>query len=234
MKGTFYGIGVGPGDPELLTCKAVRILKEVPWVATPVAERDRESTAFKIARPYISPHCRILEIDFPMIRDKASLEEAWREACAAVRQVLDRGEAVAFLTLGDPMLYSTYIYLYRQLRSEGYSTLTVPGITSFCAAAAAGGMPIAFGDEKVALLSGAAVCDFEDGDLENFETLVIFKVSSCYDRVVTLLERAGRLENSIMVISCSHAEEEVVTDLRAMIGKKLSYFSLVISRKEPF
>ncbi len=233
MKGIFYGLGVGPGDPELLTYKAARILQEADCVAVPVAERDKESTARKIASCYIRPECRIVELDFPMTRNQAVLEQAWQEGCATVKGLLDAGQTVAFLTLGDPMLYSTYIYLYQYFSQEGYTTLTVPGITSFSAAAAAGGMPLAFGDEKVAILPGAAVEDLANGSLDGFQTVVIFKAARSYDQLVEALEKAGRLENSILVVSCGHPEEQVITDLRSMVGQSLSYFSLIISRKEP-
>lgn len=233
MKGLFYGIGVGPGDPELLTYKAVRILDEIDCVAVPVAERDRESTARRIAGPFIRPDCQVVEIDFPMTRDRQRLEEAWRDGYRAVKELLEEGRSVAFLTLGDPMLYSTYIYLYQRLHDDGFPVHTIPGITSFCAAAAAGGVPLAFGDDKVALLPGAAVEDLENGKLDDFQTIVIFKVARQFEKLVDALERTGRLDNSLLVISCGHPEEQVITDLRSMVGSELSYFSLVIARKEP-
>lgn len=233
MKGHFYGIGVGPGDPELLTYKAVRILGEVDCVAFPVTGKGRESTACRIAGRFIRPGADLVEIDFPMTHDRARLEEAWAAARRAVQERLDAGQSTAFLTLGDPMLYSTYIYLYQHLEEAGYPVSTVPGITSFSAAAAAAGMPLAFGGEKVALLPGAAAEGLKAGDLAAFETVVLFKVARSYERLVALLEAEGRLPGSVLVVSCGHPEERVITDLRAVSGADLSYFSLIISRKEP-
>lgn len=233
MKGKFYGIGVGPGDPELLTYKAVRILQEVDCVAVPVTERDKESTAYRIAARFIKPEAALLKIDFPMTRDRARLEEAWQQACMGIRERLDLGQEAAFLTLGDPMLYSTYIYLYNHLEKAGYQVSTVPGINSFSAAAAMAGLPLAFGDEKVALLPGAAVERMPAEELSGFETVVLFKVARCYDRIVGLLEASGRLEGSVLVVSCGQPGERVITDLKAIPGEELSYFSLIISRKEP-
>lgn len=234
MNGKFYGIGVGPGDPELLTYKAVHILKEVDCVAVPVTVKDKGSTAFKIAGRFIRPEATLLEVDFPMTRNQACLEEAWQKAREKIQEKLDRGQDTAFLTLGDPMLYSTYIYLYSHLEQAGYKVTTVPGITSFSAASASSGVPLAFGDEKVALLPGASVEKLTADELSAFDTLVLFKVARCYRRILELLEAGGRLDGSVLVMSCGHPEESIITDLKAVSGDDLSYFSLIISRKEPF
>lgn len=233
MKGQFYGIGVGPGDPELLTYKAVRILREVDLVAVPVTGKDNLSTARKIAGRFIRPECTVVEIDFPMTRDQAKLEEAWQSARDLLTSGLDQGQSTAFLTLGDPMLYSTYIYLYQHLQEAGYPVSTVPGITSFSASAAAAGVPLAFGDEKVVLLPGSAVPELSKEDLSAYQTVVIFKAARCYGQIVDALREAGRLNNSILVESCGHPDQRVITDLQALVEEDLSYFSLIISRKEP-
>ncbi len=233
MKGILYGIGVGPGDPELLTRKAVRVLEDVDCVAVPVAERDKESTARKIAGSHIRAGCRIVELDFPMTRDRERLAEAWRQGCETIKGMLNQGQSVAFLTLGDAMLYSTYIYIYQELERDGYRVMTIPGITSFSAAAATGGIPLAFGDEKMAVIPGSAVEDLNNGKLDYFDTVVIFKVARQYQKLLAALEKAGRLESSILVVSCGHPEERVITDLKSVAEEELSYFSLIISRKEP-
>lgn len=233
MKGILYGIGVGPGDPELLTHKAVRVLQDVDCVAVPVAERDKESTARKIAGCHLSADCRIVELDFPMTRDRERLAEAWHQGCETIKDLLDQGQSVAFLTLGDAMLYSTYIYIYQDLERDGYRVITIPGITSFSAAAATGGIPLAFGDERMAVIPGSAVEDLNNGKLDYFDTVVIFKVARQYQKLLAALEKAGRLESSVLVVSCGHPEERVITDLKSVAEEELSYFSLIISRKEP-
>ncbi len=233
MKGILYGIGVGPGDPELLTYKAVRILQEVGCVAVPIAERDKESTARKTAGSYIKPGSQIIELDFPMTRDQDRLEEAWRQSCETIKNRLDQGQSVAFLTLGDAMLYSTYIYLNQHLGRAGYRVQTIPGITSFSAAAAAGGIPLALGDEKMAVLPGSAVADLNNGSLDHFDTVVIFKVARQYQNLINALDKAGRINSSVLVVNCGHPEERVITDLKSVVAEDLSYFSLIISRKEP-
>ena len=231
-KGTLYGIGVGPGDPELLTVKAARILGLVDLVAVPVSREDKESLAKRIAGSYIRPGCPVLEIEFPMTREQAVLEDAWLEARSSLQQKLDVGQSVAFITLGDPMLYSTYIYLYRQFIEAGYSVQTIPGISAFGAAASAAGVPLVFGSEKMAIIPGEILAASEPNAYDVFETLVLFKVARAYDRIVELLAEAGRLKNSVLVISCGLPEEQVVDDLETLVGKKIPYFSLIIARKE--
>lgn len=233
MQGVFYGIGVGPGDPELLTYKAVRLLGEVDVVALPVVGPGKKSTAYKIAERFIGPDCRVLEIDFPMTHDLSKLEEAWEIGRQEISATLSDGESVAFITLGDPMLYSTYIYLYHHLQQAGYRVFTIPGINSFSAAAATAGVPLAFGNEKVAILPGSTVARLSAEELAGFQTLAIFKVASCFNEIVETLDRAGLLPGSVLVINCGQPGERIVRDLKSVLGEKLSYFSLIISRKEP-
>lgn len=231
-SGILYGIGVGPGDPELVTVKAARILGQVDLVAVPVSVKDKESLAKKIAAPYIRPGCPVLEVAFPMTLEQQKLEEAWQDARKKIKQKLDSGQSVAFLTLGDPLLYSTFIYLYQQFAEAGYRIKTVPGISAFGAAASAAGVPLVIGSEKMAIIPGDVLINSNPEDFEAFETVAIFKVSRVYDRLVHFLAAAGRLKDSVLVISCGLPEEQVVTELQSMVGKKIPYFSLIIARKE--
>jgi precorrin-2/cobalt-factor-2 C20-methyltransferase len=130
------------------------------------------------------------------------------------------------------MLYSTYIYLYRQFAEVGYNVQTVPGVSAFGAAASAAGVPLVSGSEKMAILPGEIFLESKPEAYETFETLVLFKVARTYDRLVELLAAAGRLKNSVLVISCGLPEEQVVADLQSLVGKKIPYFSLIIARKE--
>ena len=140
-KGKLYGIGVGPGDTELLTLKAARILKEVPVVFTPKSSKEKDSIALSIVRPVLEErddYKRLMLVTpiFPMIEDKDELEKIWTSASEMISQYLDSGRDVAFITLGDPSVFSTYSYIQKKLK-ENYEIETVPGITSFTACAAA-------------------------------------------------------------------------------------------------
>ena len=137
MAGKLYGIGVGPGDPELLTLKALRLVKEADVVALP-GKVPEDTVAFKIvegAYPELGKK-ELLAVPFPMSKDPVVLKSYHDEGAEKVKAVLDQGKNVAFLTLGDPTVYSTYLYVHHRLVAQGYETEIVCGITSFCAVSA--------------------------------------------------------------------------------------------------
>ena len=136
--GTLYGVGVGPGDPELLTLKAIRIIKECTYIAIPSASKE-ECTAYAIVKAAIPAIDRkeCLCIPMPMTKDKARLLESHQQGAKQLIQYLQQGLSIAFLTLGDPTIYSTYLYLHTLVTENQYPTRIISGIPSFCAAAAA-------------------------------------------------------------------------------------------------
>ena len=150
MKGKFYGIGVGPGDPELLTIKGKRILEEADYIATPKTKGDSESTALHIVSPYIEGK-EVIELVLPMTKDPAILEQAWNDGAKCIMEYLDQGKNVAFITLGDPSLFSTFMYVFRPVRAAGYAWEIVPGVTAPSAAAAKLGIGLADGKENIAI-----------------------------------------------------------------------------------
>ncbi len=140
MKGTLYGIGVGPGDPELLTLKAVRAVKECDIIAMPDAGTE-QFTALEIAKEYIEGK-PLLPLELPMTRDADELRQKREAAADRICERLESGESVGYLTLGDPTVYATYTYLHKLVAERGYAARIIPGVTSFCAAAAALGQPL--------------------------------------------------------------------------------------------
>ena len=132
MRGILYGVGVGPGDPELMTLKAVRLIKENDIIAVPGAE-VRETVAYKIAVQAVPELAdkELLPIYMPMTHDKAELELNHEKGAKALEAALDTGKNVVFLTLGDPTVYSTYLYVHHSLVAQGYDTEIVCAITSF-------------------------------------------------------------------------------------------------------
>ncbi|HEY5461595.1 MAG TPA: precorrin-2 C(20)-methyltransferase, partial [Deferrimonas sp.] len=155
--GTLYGIGVGPGDPELITLKGARLIGACRHLFVPKARTASESVALAIAGPLVGPETRIEELLFPMTADREELVEKWDAAAARVAEILADGEDACFLTLGDPLLYSTYIYLLRALRGiiPDLKAVTVPGIMAFGAAAALADFPIGEGREPVTIVPAA-------------------------------------------------------------------------------
>jgi precorrin-2/cobalt-factor-2 C20-methyltransferase len=155
MKGILYGVGVGPGDPELLTLKAARLIKDCDVIAVPHKEKDR-CFALRIAAGAI-PEIDgkpVVEIDMPMTRNAAVREQAYEAGALKLKAELDAGKTVVFLTLGDPTVYSTYGYLHERVAALGYDARLVPGVTSFCASAAALGIPLCEDSEELHVIPG--------------------------------------------------------------------------------
>ena len=160
-KGILYGTGVGPGDPELLTLKAVRLIRECDVIAIP--QKKERCFALRIAEGAVQEirEKPLLELEMPMTRDPEVREKAWKSCAALLREQLDAGKTVVFLTLGDPSVYSTYGYLRRLLREEGYDVRMAAGVPSFCAVSAALGMPLCEDGEALHIFPGSSA-DFSE------------------------------------------------------------------------
>ncbi|CEP68691.1 Cobalamin (vitamin B12) biosynthesis CobI/CbiL,precorrin-2 C20-methyltransferase [Moorella glycerini] len=230
MSGTLYGLGVGPGDPDLLTLKAKAILEQVPVLAVPVSQRGEESLALQVVRPFIRPEQKILNLFMPMTHDRAYLERSWDAAAAELLENLSAGQDIAFLTLGDASLYSTYSYLMQRLQklNPDLKIVTVPGITSFAAAAASLNVPLAVGDEPLAIIPALKDPANLKEYLSLFPNLVLMKVARHYDAIVTVLEEAGVAGQSFLASRCGQPGESFSRDLVAEKGKKQDYLSLII------
>lgn len=221
--GKFYGIGIGPGDPELITIKAVNILSRVDVVVAPAGKKD--SIALKIAKPYIKT--KVVKQEFPMVYDKKALAHKWNYNVKEIKEFLSQGLDVAFITLGDPMIYSTYTYIITRL--SGFEIETIPGITSFCAAASKINTSIVEGDMPFVVMP---VNDTESVEkvLEDFDSVVLMKVSRNYDDIVDKLHEKGF--NAALVRRCGQDGEEIVWDLGKYKGKKIDYLSLILARRD--
>ncbi len=236
MTGTFYGVGVGPGDPELMTLKAQAVLKSAHAIIVP-RSRDTASAgsqALGIAGKAVDLSGKeVVEIAFPMTKNKHELESARKEAASRIAAVLRTGRDAAFITLGDPSLYSTFSYLIPCVKKllPDAGIRIVPGITSFSAAASAMNTPLAESDEKVAIIPAAWGLEGLAGVLEAFDTVVLLKVNNVIDEVVVLLKRLGLEKNSFLVSRASLPDEEVITDVNRLSGTRPGYFSTLIVRK---
>ncbi len=225
MKGTAYGVGVGPGDPELMTLKAVRLIRENDVIAVP-GEVPEESVAYKIAvqaAPELAEK-ELVPVQMPMTRDRKRLEEEHRKGAKIIEKYLDKGRNVVFLTLGDPTVYCTFSYLQHILEADGYRTELVSGITSFCAAAARLNVPLAEWDEPLHVLPAL----HKTGDvLEKTGNYVLMKSASHMKEVKELLRRSGREASA--VIDCGMESERVCRRVED-IPDDAGYFSLIISK----
>lgn len=230
--GTLHAVGVGPGDPDLLTIKAVKALGAAHVVFAAASSKNDHSLALSIAAPHMRPDTPVTRLDFPMTRDAAVLEAAWEANARAVLEVLDSGRDAAFITLGDPMTYSTFIYLWRtltQLRPE-VRVSVVPGVSSIQAAAAAAGVPLAESGENLAVLSGVDDPARLRKALEASDGAVILKAYRTFPKLRELLASMGLAEKAVLVSHCGLPGQAIVTGL-ASCPEKPPYFSLLLVKK---
>ncbi len=226
-KGTFYGVGVGPGDPELMTLKAAKILKNSPVIAVPSATGE-STTALDIAGKAVDlSGGRLLNLSFPMTTDKEVLSESHKKAAAAIIEELSNGFDVAMPTLGDPSIYSTVGYVAGIIEEAGFEVFIVPGVTSFCAAAALLKTGITDMDTQVHILP--ANLKKLDEDLSLPGTKIIMKYGKKFPEVREALKRSGQLEKASLVRNVGMDGEEVIADLNT--AESTGYFSLIIVRE---
>ncbi|KAB2953415.1 precorrin-2 C(20)-methyltransferase [Heliorestis acidaminivorans] len=231
MSAIFYGIGVGPGDPELLTHKATRILNQVEVVIAPKSRNDRASLALTIAKEYLNSKVEIHTLLFPMTYEEEKLTTAWQESISIITEALDKGKSVAFITLGDPMLYSTYIYLHKLLQCKRYQTEIIPGIPSFCAAAARTGQPLAEGKETLTIIPAISESDDLDALFAHSDNLVLMKVYKEKDQIIERLEKHGLKEQATLISRCGLDGERIVHNLDEIRSKPVNYLSLILARR---
>ncbi len=233
--GTLYGIGVGPGDPELLTLKGLRLLREVPVVYVPIARAGGDSYARSIVAEHLDPtRQHIVELAFAMREDITARASRWREGARIIAEHLRTGADAAFVTEGDPMLYSTFGHIRGALADEmpAAGVVVVPGISSVQAAAAAAQFPLGDGDERLAILPTCYEGDDLRSTLKAFDTVALLKIASCFDRTVDSLEELGLADHAVFVSRCGTAQEEIIRNVRSLRGKPLDYFSLLLVRRE--
>ena len=211
-KGKLYGIGVGPGDTELLTLKAARILKTVPVVFTPKSAKEKESIALSIVRPVLEErkdYKRLMLVTpiFPMIEDKEELEKIWTSASEMIAQYLNSGRDVAFITLGDPSVFSTYSYLQKKLKGK-YEIETVPGITSFTACAAARNEALV--EQNDVLTVVPKIDDRLEQILEYSDSVVLMKASRNTSQLEQIIEEKERPKDIYSVQNCTRENEKII------------------------
>ncbi len=240
MNNEFFIVGVGPGDPELMTRKALRVLDETPVFCVPKGKKDGASVALGIVEGALDIRGKeILEVHFPMERlprnrePGSGIRRAWTDAAREVHARLSEGSDVAFPTLGDPTFYSTAFYLTHALAEidPGAVVRVIPGVTAPSASAAAAGLPLCLGDERVAVVPATYGDDRVREALRSFDTVVLMKIHRVLDRLLSLLEEEGRLEGAVVVERASLPGERIVP-ARDARGLGLHYFSTMIVRKE--
>ena len=232
MTGVLYGVGVGPGASDLLTLRAVNALGKVDVILAAASPKNDYSAALETARPHLRADARMLRLEFPMTRDRAVLRDAWRVAAEKTQQVLEGGENAAFLTIGDPLVYSTFGYLMQTLRERAphLPIEIIPGITSIQAAAARAGVILCENGETLRIIPGINSRDELEKALDGADTAVILKAYRNLPAIADALRATGRLDSCILA---SHVEQPAEKLRRGLDPEEGTppYMSLIISRK---
>lgn len=233
MIGTLYGIGVGPGDPELLTLKAVRVLGQVGHIFAASSSKNDYSLACDIVRHHLQPGTPVEYLAFPMTFNRDRLEGAWQANCERVVEVLGQGIHAAFLTLGDPLTFSTFIYLVRKVRGHfpRVTVETIPGITSFQAAAARANVPLAEGEESVTLISGAKGSDRLKEVIAVSDNVVLMKVYKQFPQILASIKELDLEDRCCFISRCGLEGEYLERDVARLTDHQPHYLSLMIIKK---
>lgn len=226
MAGKLFGLGIGPGDPELLTLKAVRIIQESDVIAVPGKVKE-ESVAYQITKQAVKEldEKKTIAVHMPMTKDQEKLESSHNEGADQVEKYLKEGKNVAFLTLGDPTVYSTYLYIHKRIQDRGYEVEIVSGITSFCAVAAR--LNIGLVEKAEPLHVIPASYQIEDA-LKLPGTKVLMKAGKKMAMVKEELQK--RNERAVMIENCGMENEKIYRSVEE-IPEDAGYYSLIIAKE---
>ena len=232
--GTFFGIGVGPGDPELITMKAIRILQQVDVVYAAASAKNDHSLAVSISRPHIPDVTPIQRLAFPMTTDRGVTRRAWEQNADTIHRTLSRGLNAAFITLGDPMTYSTYGYVLEHLNhiDPRICAVTVPGITSYQAAAARLNVPLVEGEESLLIVSGATGGDRLRHLGVKPENVVFLKAYRNVPDILHSICQADSGYRCMGVSKCGQRDEKIMLDTKELESRPPDYWTLIIAKKK--
>ncbi|OEH84755.1 precorrin-2 C(20)-methyltransferase [Desulfuribacillus stibiiarsenatis] len=228
-----YGVGVGPGDPDWLTMKAVHVIQEADIIMTPISNQDKQSIALSIVEKYITNQ-KIHRVIFPMTSDPIRLQVAWEEARNDLAQFLMEGKTVAFITLGDPLLYSTFIYLKHSIQEQlsNLSIEVVPGIPSFVALSAMAQIPIAERDENLVVIPVIRSLDEVKKAIELHDNIILMKINKDYPAIVELLDEMQLLD-CCWVGQRIGMEDSIITNQpKELLNGKLDYLTTMMIKKK--
>lgn len=232
MKGKLYGVGVGPGDPSLMTLRAKEILEAVPIIAYPVKKSGETGVALEIIKKRVDISGKeIVELLFSMDPDDEVRKKCRTVALDRICSFLDQGKDVAMITLGDVAVYSTYMYEDAEIRKRGYETEVVPGIPSFCHGAALARIPLMIGEESIAVVSLAKQDNGKaERTLDVVDNLVIMKAFASVPAIVSMLEERGIPLGNATVMSNVGMGDEYIGPLDPK--RKYGYFTTVLIKKK--
>lgn len=227
----FYGIGTGPGDSSLVTVKAVNTLKNIDILYAPESKKGSESLALSIVKEYVPDYVEIKSRHFPMSNEGADKIQAWEEISKEIVSDVKNGKDVGFITLGDPMIYSTYVYVMERI-IEDIEVETIPGISSFSNIASNQNFPLVMDTDSLLVIPCTMEEEKIDEALEKYDCIVLMKIYKKINLILDKLKQYNLIDHAILVSNSSQEKEVVFTNLReAEIDEKISYFSTILVNK---
>ena len=229
-QGILYGISVGPGDPELITVKGLKILQNSPIVAFPSGIQGKKGMAQQIISEWLHPEQIQLSLDFPYTKDMKILQSAWINSAKKVWQYLQNGKDVAFACEGDISFFSSFTYLSQTLQQiyPEADVKAIPGVCSPMAAASLLNLPLTIRQEKLVILPAVYSVSELETALDFADVLVLMKVNSVYKQVWQVLKQRNLLQNAQVIEKVSLPQMKVYSDLSDRFDLQLPYFSLLI------
>ncbi|MDL2322251.1 precorrin-2 C(20)-methyltransferase [Desulfosarcina sp. OttesenSCG-928-B08] len=233
--GTLYGIGVGPGDPDLIPVKSVHLLSTLQVIFAAASTKNTHSQAVSIARPHLPESADIRLLSFPMTKSRSEKEACWDANARTIMAEMKKGQDVAFLTLGDPLTYATYGYILKSIQRLGpdLPVVTIPGISAYQAAAARVNQPLVEGEESLLILSGVEGGDHLRKLAASVDNVVFMKTYRNAGDIVDTLEEKGMLDTSVAVVNCGRENEAVLTDIRELKSRNSPYWTLILAKNPP-
>ncbi len=234
MKGTLTGIGVGPGDPELLTLKAVHAIQNTKVLFYPVTRSGSKSAALQVVQEWVNPQTRLIPLLSRMTSDPEERRLQRLHQSRQISQVLDTGKDAVMIAIGDALLYSTYSYVMKDLKASGYSVKTIPGITAVSAAAAKLNAPLAEEDEKLLIWPGTDSKEELIKQLDGMtDNMALLKVSACREVLYQWLKERGVTVDFVLASQLGSREEALHQDIECLRNPDLPYMSVaLLKRKE--
>ncbi|MEG1448951.1 MAG: precorrin-2 C(20)-methyltransferase [Oscillospiraceae bacterium] len=231
MKGRFFAVGVGCGDPELLTLKAVRIIRECDVVALPMKKQDEEIFAYEIAKKAIPEidEKEIIKVFMPMIKASEELDKIHQKGAEEIEDLLEQGKNIAFLTIGDVCIYSSAIYIYTKIKDDGFPCEIVSGIPSFCSAAARMGISLCEGEEKLHIIPSFNI-DADETIKNHSGNFVFMKSSRKINHVVGSVKSNSKIKEAFLAENVS-LETEKIINIKTQDTADTGYFSIIIAKK---
>lgn len=234
-----FCVGCGPGDPELLTIRALNLIKEADVIFVPTSKSDKPSIALSIVAKYINKTTKIINLVFPMIKDKDSLKDYWEKNTSEISQMVRTGKKTLYLTVGDPSLYSTWIYIHRELKKnhKDIQIEIIPGITSIFAFAAESKISLVEGNEHLSIVPACYDLNKVKNTVKSSDTIVFLKDGRYFDNVIEMLPDAGFGEESQIAIAQDVSTKENILEikhLKDLKGKKQptqKYFSIMVVKR---